>query len=827
VTLRLGPYEGVNLLVGTRFPEADEDALWRCADAWAAAAAELRQLTPQAVSAGRDVVAVLGGEAGPAFEELWHRFTAAGEGYVDQLADACERLAAACDQTAREVEYAKIQYICALLILAATIWWLSGLAVAGGASAIGIPVAIGVAQITIRAVLMRLVSAVAFGTALNVALDGVAQATQIVRDHRDGWDWAKTGRAAEDGAIYGALTGGVLMGGGRLAPNLINTLPGALGGVALAGAAGAGAAGLAHGEMPGADDFFMSTTSAIVGSLGRRPGHGEVPELGHLTALDPISHLPLDTMDFPGAVHPDGPAPHGGPPLDGRPGAAPDPSGPPSRDGPPAPVSPFEPAPHPPVDRPAQVPGAAEPTPHRTVSPIDGPISHTGLPTTASPDPTSGAVPPLVAAPGSGAVIGPTPSPTGPPAHPTSGATAGPSPADATATLAGGVATTLPSAGELAPTQPAGPPPPVGATPVGAIPEGSPSAAVVSGPGLLSSLDPTGAPAVDALRPEAHDHGPPGDVTPATGGPLSLDEAVGVVRRTAFTTNAGLAFYPAGDHVRPFAQAVRPTDGYVTLDLHGSPTGFLIDHHVLTPEQFAAALRELQADGVVALGDGVGIKLLSCETAIGGPDSAAARLARALGVEVIAPDQAVWTTLDGTEIVASSTIYNGVWVPTHPPDGAWHIFDPTGGDTALDREVPPDQTDPETRAQSRGEDAQPRAPDASPPTNRDQGGVSRGLEQLTWTDPTTFDPSGLRGRTPAEVEAAIPRDWTRVPSRSGGGTVYWDPDRTGRTIRVMPGYVEGNRPDTMTHGPYVVVSQNGIRTRVPLAGNPTIMGGAS
>ena len=201
----------------------------------------------------------------------------------------------------------------------------------------------------------------------------------------------------------------------------------------------------------------------------------------------------------------------------------------------------------------------------------------------------------------------------------------------------------------------------------------------------------------------------PGEVGAA--GRLALDEAVSLARQHAFTTNAGLAFYPDGDSIRSFAHAIHPTDGFVTLDLHGSPHGFQIDNRVLSPEQFAAALRSLEADGMISLADGVGIKLLSCDTAAGGPDSVAARLARALGVEVIAPDTAVWTTPDGTEIVASAVLDHGIWIPKHPPDGAWHHFDPHGTETLLDDLPVADQTDAETRSRSHGETEQPRAPD--------------------------------------------------------------------------------------------------------------------
>ncbi len=88
--------------------------------------------------------------------------------------------------------------------------------------------------------------------------------------------------------------------------------------------------------------------------------------------------------------------------------------------------------------------------------------------------------------------------------------------------------------------------------------------------------------------------------------------------------------------------------------------------------------------------------------------------------------------------------------------------------------------------------------------------------------PAEFDPASLTGETPAEVEARIPSDWTSASSKSGGGEVFSDPANPGRQIRIMPGYGEGVRPDPLSAGPYAVVSQNGVVTKVPLAGNPTL-----
>jgi hypothetical protein len=88
--------------------------------------------------------------------------------------------------------------------------------------------------------------------------------------------------------------------------------------------------------------------------------------------------------------------------------------------------------------------------------------------------------------------------------------------------------------------------------------------------------------------------------------------------------------------------------------------------------------------------------------------------------------------------------------------------------------------------------------------------------------PDAFDPASLTGETSSEVEARIPSDWVRTPSKSGGGEVFSDPANPGRQIRIMPGYGAGVRPGPLTAGPYAVVSQNGVVTKVPLAGNPTL-----
>lgn len=91
-------------------------------------------------------------------------------------------------------------------------------------------------------------------------------------------------------------------------------------------------------------------------------------------------------------------------------------------------------------------------------------------------------------------------------------------------------------------------------------------------------------------------------------------------------------------------------------------------------------------------------------------------------------------------------------------------------------------------------------------------------------DPKKFNPDLIKGMSSKGLEDSIPSNWTREASNSGGGTVFRDPNNAGRQIRVMPGYIEGNRPDLVTHGPYAVVSQNGRTVKIPLEGNPTLGG---
>jgi len=678
----------------------------------------------------------------------------------------------------------------------------------------------------------RLLSAIAFGTALNIAVDGLAQMIQFSRGSRDEWDWAKTRRAAEDGAIFGAVGGGVFLAGGRFAPGLMSTPQGLLGAAGVTGALGGVAAPLAHGEPPRGRDFLMAVSSGIVGALGPDLTRGRVPtpDLSRLTALDPAALDPagwdLGSMSDVLFRSDEARPPDAGSPDAGSPDAprrqhlsTPD-AGVPRGDGPfvvdPDSVGGRDGDPGPPPNDGGHLAGSAA----AVVDPSSGrggyepaAANHLDVPVPVDRVGPPGARMETLLAPvafpghqpGSSPAVSPQPSastPAGSPS-PTASATTTHSPATH------GPATHGPATHGPATHGPAthGPATHGPATPTG----GSAVPLTVFGSGPLAGVRP------DGMGPLA------GVPDWATGSPdsgsaevreiadtweLSDDQAVDLVRANVFATDAGLAFYAVDDEIRDFARAVFPTEGYVTLDLHGSPKGFQIDDYMISPEQFAGALRVLRDSGVLELPTGIGIKLLSCDTAVGGVDSPAAVLARELGVDIVAPDQPVWTTLDGEEVVASPVLLGGSFMPVDPPDGNWHRFTAAGAESMLDIDsrVRDDHDDPP--AGERRHDANPRSPN----------------DALDFTSPGSLDPGDLVGRDPGEIMAAIPSNWPQTPSRSGGGVVFRDPDNLGRQVRIMPGYTAGNRADPLTHGPYVEVSQNGTTVKIPLRGNPTLAG---
>jgi|SRR5271166_1112003 hypothetical protein len=88
------------------------------------------------------------------------------------------------------------------------------------------------------------------------------------------------------------------------------------------------------------------------------------------------------------------------------------------------------------------------------------------------------------------------------------------------------------------------------------------------------------------------------------------------------------------------------------------------------------------------------------------------------------------------------------------------------------------------------------------------------------------DATTVRGRTTADVAAAIPSGWIATPARSGLGKRYADPARPGDQIRIMAGSPAD--PVPVKRGPYVRISKSGkVSDPIPLDGNPTLRMGTA
>jgi hypothetical protein len=149
--------------------------------------------------------------------------------------------------------------------------------------------------------------AIALGAAENVAMDVAAQVFQLVNGHRKNWDWRLTATAAEDGAVFGAVAGGVHFGAARYAPGPADSWSGHLLSGIVTGGAGTGATSLAHGQPLSGTDFLKSLTAGLVEGGAERGTHGDLAGRFDLDLSGGNDLLP----EFDPAAH-DGRAPTGG-----------------------------------------------------------------------------------------------------------------------------------------------------------------------------------------------------------------------------------------------------------------------------------------------------------------------------------------------------------------------------------------------------------------------------------------------------------------------------------------------------------------------------------
>lgn len=117
MTIDLGSLEWVARLAGVPFPEADEDALWRCARAWYTAADQLRRLPSTAQEIGDRLAEAVEGAAATRLGETW-AVMGAPDGVFQRLPDQCDLVGGVCERAAEQVEHTKLVILAELAALA-------------------------------------------------------------------------------------------------------------------------------------------------------------------------------------------------------------------------------------------------------------------------------------------------------------------------------------------------------------------------------------------------------------------------------------------------------------------------------------------------------------------------------------------------------------------------------------------------------------------------------------------------------------------------------------------------------------------------------------
>lgn len=224
------------LLVGQDWPQADEDALRRCAQDWTDALSGLVDIATHGNLAAQGVNYSVQAVSSDTFDAYWKRYTDGDDSYTGQLAQQCQQLAGLLLQQAEQVEFTKISIDIQIIILAIQLLWDLVIApLTGGASMAEGMAAAGVARLTVRKFLFDLLKSVL----LAAAPDAITQGIMLAEGHRSQFDWKELGQAAQMGAIGHLVGMGVGKATGSLTSGIEKQLGKEVGGFVSAGVTGA------------------------------------------------------------------------------------------------------------------------------------------------------------------------------------------------------------------------------------------------------------------------------------------------------------------------------------------------------------------------------------------------------------------------------------------------------------------------------------------------------------------------------------------------------------------------------------------------------------
>jgi hypothetical protein len=190
----------LDILCGQSWPEGDEDALRRCAQAWQEAAQALGDLAGYLDSSAQHVLASADSMSADDYNNFWKNYIHDGDGTYVDLFKQCEPLVKQLFAQANEVEYTKIVIVVTLILTAIQI----AIAIAAAAGTFGGSLAeVGLAMFIGRQTILMVVARFVEMALMMLIPDLVAQTVMFAQGH--GWDGSKTAAAFENALAAGTI----------------------------------------------------------------------------------------------------------------------------------------------------------------------------------------------------------------------------------------------------------------------------------------------------------------------------------------------------------------------------------------------------------------------------------------------------------------------------------------------------------------------------------------------------------------------------------------------------------------------------------------------
>jgi hypothetical protein len=207
VTLQLPPeLAGILDRLGMQWPQFDEDRGYEAAQAWSDAITQLVQNAEQGNAAAQSVNFAVQSTTSQEFNDYWDKWTGGADAYYDGAVTHAQKVAALLIQASDDAEWAKINIIAQLTLLAIQIGIDLALAFfTDGASLAEMFIAMGVT----RALIARILENIVMGVLMTTLPDAVTDVVELARGRMsmDGAAWDRLGTDVAQGTAFGVVGG--------------------------------------------------------------------------------------------------------------------------------------------------------------------------------------------------------------------------------------------------------------------------------------------------------------------------------------------------------------------------------------------------------------------------------------------------------------------------------------------------------------------------------------------------------------------------------------------------------------------------------------------